>query len=182
MSSATRRTGQDATRKRRWAPNRITVVLVILASMFTTTGAAGAVPGSVQAADYPIYCAQNASPYNWYHESCLQWIRTGVNDETVLWGRGTTFVTPQFKGKNVLVCTAYGQLKSSYGTLRRSEPFDCTDWARGGPTSPLYVDFYWGYGRYSGDTYTQYFWMDVRTATAPYYAQSWNARVSATKP
>lgn len=167
---------------RRSALNHVTIALVIITSMLSTVGAASAMPGSVRAADYPIYCAQNASPYNWYHESCLQWIRTGVNDETVLSGRGTVFVTPQFRGSNVLACTAYAQLKSSYGTLRDAEPFDCTPWARDGPTGPLYIDYYWGYGRYSGDTYTQYFWMDVRTASGKYYARQWNAKVSATKP
>lgn len=120
-----------------------------------------------------IVCQERLTPYHWTQQSCLEWAKYG--GVTGMWGTGQVQLLQGFNRGKVKYCTAYLQLKSSYGSLSPAYDFNCSAEARRGgqfaypatPWGPYRWD--WGPGRRPGDTYTQYTWMEVWTTTGGHY-------------
>jgi hypothetical protein len=127
-------------------------------------------------------CAQRGTPYNWLHESCLDFNYYPDIGQYVLEGTVQILFQPGFDHSHVDTCTLYVQLKSSYGGAQEPRHYDCTFDARSSDTT-LQLDYVWGWGRSSCDVYWQYVWMDVlSTSGKKYYARTYYAVQSATKP
>jgi hypothetical protein len=105
-------------------------------------------------------------------------------------GTGQIQMTTGFNRDPVTTCRVYFQLKSSYGSLSAPMAWDCTALAhRGGRfTFPADIDppynssVGWGYGRSSGDQYTQYAWMEIWTVGGHYDSRPWAAKATVTNP
>jgi hypothetical protein len=156
----------------------------IAAALLSVVGIVGLVVAMETPAAASTSCQERLTPYYWTQTSCLEYKQAPLF-EPGMWGYGEVQMLTGFNRSHVKFCKAYLQLKSSYGTLTPPEVWDCLGNAqRGGRFDfPAAAWHPWGTGRRSGDSYTQYAWMEVWTTTGGHYdGRPWAAKVTITKP